>query len=244
MGDPPAASLFISDLHLTAARPDITARFHNFLERHSTGCKALYILGDLFDAWVGDDDLADPLHAEIASALLRATQGGLAIHLMHGNRDFLLGERFCRASGARPLPDPSVIVLGGNRTLLSHGDALCTDDIDYQSFRRMVRDPAWQAGFLEKPLAERHAIARELRARSERVKGEKRPEIMDVNPQAVEEAFRRHRVVLIIHGHTHRPAHHASRVDDLDRERWVLPDWYDMGGGILCEGADCRSISP
>lgn len=235
-----ALSLFISDLHLTPERPAANDRFFRFLQRTTQQAGDLYILGDFFEAWVGDDDLAEPLHAEVAAALRRLTDNGLRLYLMHGNRDFLLGEAFCRAAGARLLAEPAVIDLGGVPTLLLHGDALCTDDLDYQRFRLMVRDPAWQAAFLARPIAERHALARDLRARSERVKGEKRPEIMDANPDAVAEAFRRHGVTRMIHGHTHRPARHEHDVDDRPRTRWVLPDWYDTGGYLACDMDGCE----
>ncbi len=233
-------ALFISDLHLTATRPDASERFFRFLQETAPGSADLYILGDFFDAWVGDDDLANPLHAEVAAGLRGLTEGGTAVHLMHGNRDFLLGETFYRTSRAHPLPDPSVIVLHGRRTLLLHGDTLCTEDTDYLAFRRTVRDPAWQTAFLARPLAERHALARDLRARSEQVKGEKRPEIMDVHPPAVEAAFRMHGVDRIIHGHTHRPARHDHQVEGRGCERWVLPDWYDTGGALACDDTGCR----
>lgn len=234
-----ALSLFISDLHLTPERPAANDRFFRFLDRIAAGAAELYILGDFFEAWVGDDDLHEPLHAGIAAALRRLTDAGLRLYLMHGNRDFLLGEAFCRAAGAGLLAEPAVIDLGGVPTLLMHGDTLCTDDLDYQRFRRMVRDPAWQAAFLARPIAERHALARELRARSERVKGEKRAEIMDANADAVAEAFRRHGVSRMIHGHTHRPARHEHAVDGRCCTRWVLPDWYDTGGYLACDQDGC-----
>ncbi len=235
-------SLFISDLHLTSARPGANARFFRFLLDTAPRAEALCILGDFFEAWVGDDDLDDPLHGRIAMALRELTLGGTRLHVMHGNRDFLLGETFCRATGASLLAEPHVVDLYGTPTLLLHGDALCTDDLDYQQFRRMVREPAWQAAFLARPLAERHALARELRAKSEQVKGGKRPEIMDANAEAVLDAFRRHGVGRMIHGHTHRPARHAHDVDGRPSERWVLPDWYDTGGYLACDTQGCRMV--
>jgi UDP-2,3-diacylglucosamine hydrolase len=161
---------------------------------------------------------------------------------MHGNRDFLLGEAFTHATGASLLPEQAVANLYGRPTLLLHGDVLCTDDLDYQQFRRLVRDPGWQARFLARPLPERLALARQLRERSEQVKGDKRPEIMDANPTAVQNAFRQHGVARMIHGHTHRPAHHRLTVDDRACERWVLPDWYDTGGYLICSDAGCRLV--
>ncbi|MGQ9862001.1 MAG: UDP-2,3-diacylglucosamine diphosphatase [Thiobacillaceae bacterium] len=235
-------SLFISDLHLTAERPAANERFFCFLEEIARDAEALYILGDFFEAWVGDDALSDPLHAQVAAALQQLVARGVRLFFMHGNRDFLLGGAFTQATGARLLQEPHVLNLYGRPTLLLHGDALCTDDLDYQRFRRLVRDPAWQAGFLARPLAERVALARQLRAQSERVKGDKRPEIMDVNPEAVLAAFRRHGVLRMIHGHTHRPAHHRLLVDGQACERWVLPDWYDTGGYLVCSDAGCRLI--
>lgn len=235
-----AASLFISDLHLTAERPAANGRFFRFLDDTAAAASELYILGDLFEAWVGDDALADPLHAEVAAALRALSARGVRVYLMHGNRDFLLAEAFCHASGAKLLPEPYVADLYGVSTLLMHGDTLCTDDVDYQHLRRMVRDPAWQAAFLRRPLAERVAMARELRNRSEQIKGDKRPEIMDVNAAAVATAFRRHGVQRMIHGHTHRPARHCLVVDGVACERWVLPDWYDTGGYLACDATGCR----
>ncbi len=235
-------SLFISDLHLTAERPAANERFFHFLKDTAARAEALYILGDFFEAWVGDDALAYPLHSAVAAALKALAERGVRVYVMHGNRDFLLGEDFCRASGAALLPEPHVADLYGQSTLLMHGDALCTDDVDYQHFRRMVRDSAWQAAFLRRPLAEREAMARELRNRSEQIKGDKRPEIMDVNAGAVEAAFRRHGARRLIHGHTHRPARHGVSVDGAACERWVLPDWYETGGYLACDANGCRLI--
>ncbi len=235
-------SLFISDLHLTAERPAANARFFRFLAETARAAEALYILGDFFEAWVGDDALDDPFHAQVAAALRHLVARGVRLHVMHGNRDFLLGEAFACATGASLLPEQAVVNLYGRPTLLLHGDVLCTDDLDYQQFRRLVRDPGWQARFLARPLPERLALARQLRERSEQVKGDKRPEIMDANPEAVQDAFRRHGVARMIHGHTHRPAHHRLTVDDRACERWVLPDWYDTGGYLICSDAGCRLV--
>jgi len=235
-------SLFISDLHLTAERPAANARFSRFLAEIAPAAEALYILGDFFEAWVGDDALADPFHAQVAAALRHLVAQGVRLHVMHGNRDFLLGEAFTHATGASLLPEQAVANLYGRPTLLLHGDVLCTDDLDYQQFRRLVRDPDWQASFLARPLPERLALARQLRERSEQVKGDKRPEIMDANPTAVQNEFRRHGVARMIHGHTHRPAHHRLTVDDRACERWVLPDWYDTGGYLICSDAGCRLV--
>lgn len=235
-------SLFIADLHLSAERPAANERFFRFLDETARDAEALYILGDFFEAWVGDDALADPFHAQVAAALQRLVWRGVRLFVMHGNRDFLLGEDFTRATGAKLLQEPHAVNLYGRPTLLLHGDVLCTDDLDYQQFRRLVRDPDWQAGFLARPLPERVALARQLRAQSEQVKGNKRPEIMDTNPEAVLAAFRRYGVLRMIHGHTHRPAHHRLMVDDRACERWVLPDWYDSGGYLTCSDAGCNLV--
>lgn len=242
MDAPAPFSLFISDLHLTDERPTAYDRFFRFLNDTAAHAEALYILGDLFEAWVGDDALASSFHTKVAAALRALSTRGVRVSVMHGNRDFLLAAAFCRASGAALLPEPFVADLYGQPTLLMHGDALCTDDVDYQRFRRMVRDPAWQADFLRRPLAEREAMARELRNRSEQIKGDKRPEIMDVNAAAVAAAFRRHGVRRLIHGHTHRPARHSLEIDGIACERWVLPDWYDTGGYLACAANGCRLI--
>jgi len=222
-------TLFISDLHLSAERPAINAAFFGFLDREARGAGALYVLGDLFDYWIGDDDLADPLCAQVAAALAEAARAGCAVHLMHGNRDFLIRERFCMAAGTTLIPDPTIIELGGIRTMLLHGDTLCLDDPDYQAFRAKVRTPAWQDAILAKPLEERRAIARGLRADSTSSQQAKSEEIMDVSERAVVDAFRRCDCERMIHGHTHRPARHEHLVDGRMRERWVLADWYARG---------------
>jgi UDP-2,3-diacylglucosamine hydrolase len=236
------ATLFVSDLHLTPERPGAAASFRRFLNEAAPGADALYILGDLFEAWVGDDDLTLPFHAEIAAALKRVAQDGVPVYLLPGNRDFLAGPDLASAAGLTLLEDPTRIDLHGTPTLLAHGDAWCTDDAQYQAFRAQMREPAWRADILKKSLAERHALAAVLRERSENAKAGKRPEIMDVNPEAVAEAFRCHAVSRIIHGHTHRPAHHLLDVDGRSCERWVLPDWYDVNGGYLaCDASGCRA---
>ena len=225
-------ALFISDLHLTAERPEANERFIAFLERKARTAEALYILGDFFEYWVGDDDLGEPFNAVIAGLLAGIARHGVPLYLMHGNRDFLIGERFCAATGARLLPDPSVHEIQGVDTLLVHGDTLCTDDVEYQAWRRRARDPAFQAAFLAKPLAERRRAVLEMRETSRRVVQEKTADIMDVNDDAVRQALRSHGVRRLIHGHTHRPGRHALEVDGERCERWVLPDWYGRGGYI------------
>jgi UDP-2,3-diacylglucosamine hydrolase len=235
------STLLISDLHLCRERPEINALFFRFLQEQVPGSDALYILGDLFEYWAGDDDLADPLHGEIAAALKRVTDLGVPLYFMHGNRDFLVGSEFSRLTGATLLPDPTIVDLYGTPTLLMHGDTLCTDDVKYQAFRAQIRNPAWQEDFLAKPLAVRKAMIENVREQSAREVKEKPPEIMDVNATAVAEAFRRHGCSRMIHGHTHRPAHHVHDVDGRSCERWVLTDWYERGGALeLCNAG----ISP
>lgn len=222
-------TLFISDLHLDTRRPAVTALFLDFLAAlDAAGCAGLYILGDLFEAWVGDD--SDDAHdRQVIDALRALTGRGVPVSLMHGNRDFLIGERFARASGCTLLADPTVIDLGGEPTLLMHGDTLCSDDHEYQQFRHLVRNPAWQQQFLAKPLAERRAIAANLRETSRQRTGEKAADIMDVNPRAVEDVLRAYGLHRLIHGHTHRPAVHDLRVDGEPAQRIVLGDWYEQG---------------
>jgi len=235
-------ALFISDLHLTEERPAANERFIGFLEDKARSAEALYILGDFFEYWIGDDDLADPFNAVIAGLLKDLAGRGVRISFMHGNRDFLIGERFCAAAGARLLDDPTVHEIGGVRTLLVHGDTLCTDDLEYQAWRRKARSPEFQADFLAKPLAERRLAVGQMREKSKQVTQSKAPEIMDVNDGAVREALRRHGVRRLIHGHTHRPGHHALEVDGARCERWVLPDWYGRGGYIEVSGAAPRLV--
>lgn len=196
--------------------------------------EALYILGDLFDAWVGDDDLAEPLHAEVTQALARLSGSGVRVHLLHGNRDFLIGPAFAQAAGLQLLPDPTLIDLYGTPTLLTHGDTLCSDDAAYLAFRDQVRAPAWHSAFLAQPLAERKALAAQWRARSEQEKQSKSEAIMDANPDAVADTLRRHGYPRLIHGHTHRPARHEHQVDGRLCERWVLPAWDAAGGYLRC----------
>jgi len=224
------STLLISDLHLTEERPEANERFISLLEEKGRVADALYILGDFFEYWIGDDDLAEPFNAVIASLLKDLTRRGIPVHLMHGNRDFLIGEDFCAATGASLLRDPSVLEIAGTKTLLMHGDTLCTDDVDYQTWRRKARDPAFQAAFLAKPLDERRKQVYQMRAQSKQVVQEKTAEIMDVNDEAVRQALRSHGVRRLIHGHTHRPGRHAIDVDGERCERWVLPDWYGRGG--------------
>ena len=223
-------SLFISDLHLTEERPEANERFIELLEGKARAADALYVLGDFFESWIGDDDLEAPFNAVIAGLLADLARSGVPVYLMHGNRDFLIGERFCAATGAKLLADPSVHEIQGVRTLLMHGDTLCTDDLDYQNWRRIARSEAWQREFLARSLAERrHAIVG-MREKSKEVVQAKPAEIMDVNDAAVAQAMRAHAVPRLVHGHTHRPGRHALTIEGRPAERWVLPDWYGRGG--------------
>lgn len=229
----PIAALFISDLHLSAERPGMLQRFSAFMANEAAGAGALYVLGDLFEYWPGDDTLDDPsdaVAAAVAEALQRFTASGRPLHLLHGNRDFLLGARFAERTGATLLPDHAVVNLAGEPALLLHGDSLCTDDLAYQEFKSKIRTDAWRREFLAQPLAERHALMARYRAQSENAKSATAARIMDVNAGAVAAAFRQSGVRRMIHGHTHRHARHELAIDDVARERWVLPDWYARGG--------------
>ncbi|WP_136246770.1 UDP-2,3-diacylglucosamine diphosphatase [Halomonas borealis] len=233
------STLLISDLHLHPGAPDITEGLLNWLETRAPGAEALYILGDFFEAWIGDDLLdlgaADPsgtaeLASRIAAALKRRADAGTAIYLMHGNRDFLLGERFAAAAGATLLADPSVVTLGDERVLLMHGDSLCTLDEAYMSFRAKARDPQWQAQILAMPIPERLALAKQLRDQSGEANSNKAEDIMDVTPDQVVQALRDHGVTTMIHGHTHRPAVHELELDGTPARRYVLGDWQPQRG--------------
>jgi UDP-2,3-diacylglucosamine hydrolase len=222
-------TLFISDLHLAEDRPATTERFARFLAGAAAGCDALYILGDLFEYWIGDDGLDLPFPAQVAG-LLRPVAAATPTFFMHGNRDFMVAARFGEECGVALLQDPTVIDLYGEPTVLLHGDTLCTGDQAYQDFRARVRDPAWQAAALRMPVAQRIAIARDLRAQSEGAKEGKVEAIMDVAPDAVERAFVASGCRRMIHGHTHRPARHEHVAGGHRCVRWVLPDWYEAGG--------------
>lgn len=220
-------TLFISDLHLDSARPAVIAALENFL-RSNTNADALYILGDLFEVWVGDDDDA-PLAAEIAALFREFSDNGPRLMFMQGNRDFLLGSAFCESVGGTLLEDPTVIDLYGTPTLLMHGDSLCTDDIAYQQFRTLVRNPIWQHEFLSKTPQERLQVALQARDASAEHKGKQDMEIMDVNQGQVTGCFERHGVHRMIHGHTHRPATHNFEINNNALQRIVLGDWYTQG---------------
>lgn len=235
-------TLFISDLHLCASRPAITAAFMHFLENTASKAKALYILGDLFEYWAGDDDIDDPFHQQIIAAFRIAVEAGVKIYLMHGNRDFLIADEFCRITGISLINDPVMIDLNGEAVLLSHGDDLCTDDIAYQQFRVQVRDKEWQQTFLRQPLQVRKQQIEAIRARSEQEKTQKTMQIMDVNAQAVEALLRKYQPDLLIHGHTHRPKLHYIEIDGKKIRRWVLGDWYEQGSCLACDRHGCKDI--
>jgi len=235
-------TLFISDLHLDAARPAIAAQFERFLEEIAPRSEALYILGDLFEYWVGDDGLALPFPCRIAAAL-RPLAARVPVRFMHGNRDFMVAQGFAEATGTEIIADPTVIDLYGQPALLLHGDTLCTDDAPYQAFRARVRDPAWQRAALARPIEERVAIAQGMRSESEGAKQAKAVEIMDVARDAVERAFVESGCDVMIHGHTHRPGRHEYRVGGRDRVRWVLPDWYERGGYLEASPAGIRAVA-
>ncbi len=228
--------LFISDLHLSPQTPGVTRILLDFLGGRARAAEQLFILGDLFEAWPGDDCIDDPddrFNARIVDALQELGASGVAVSIMHGNRDFLLGDEFAARSGSRLLPDPYVLSLPAWQFVLSHGDVLCTDDRDYQAFRTQVRDPAWRAAFLAKPLAERQAIISALRQKSESSKRGKAQYLMDLNPGATEDFLREHGYATFIHGHTHHPATHDHIVDGIHVERWVMADWHEDCGECL-----------
>jgi len=219
-------TLFISDLHLDAGEPETIQRFVRFVETEARAARALYILGDLFEAWVGDDE-DDARLAPIQAALADLTRAGVPCSLMHGNRDFLIGPQFCAATGCRLLGDYERVDLYGRTVLLTHGDLLCTDDTRYMSLRGTLRNPAWQRDFLGKPLAERRKIAADLRQLSAAEIAAKSYDIMDVNQTTVENVMREHGVSLLLHGHTHRPAIHRFDLDGRPAVRIVLGAWYE-----------------
>jgi UDP-2,3-diacylglucosamine hydrolase len=225
----PGTTLFISDLHLCGARPAITGLFLDFLRRRARASDALYILGDLFEYWIGDEAVEQEEFRTIIRGLRELTASGTPVFVMHGNRDFLMGDGFETATGIRLLEDPAPIDLYGTPTLLMHGDSLCTDDTEYMTFRAQVRNPAWQKEFLGKSIAERDRIVHDFREISKNSTAAKKPEIMDVNQKAVESVMHEHRVQHLIHGHTHRPKEHVFNLDGSPARRMVLGDWYEQG---------------
>jgi UDP-2,3-diacylglucosamine hydrolase len=232
-------TLFISDLHLAADTPEANDSLLKFLRETAPAADALYVLGDLFEYWVGDDMLTQPFERKIAAAFRTLVDSGVPVYFMHGNRDFLIGRRFARASGMKILRDPTLVDLYGSPTLLMHGDTLCTDDVDYLKWRKKARNPIAQWLFLTKPFAKRLDVARDMRRKSEQSKKVKSMSIMDVAPQAVEDTLREHAYPRLIHGHTHRPARHEHTLDGRNCERWVLADWYDHGAYLSCDATGC-----
>jgi UDP-2,3-diacylglucosamine hydrolase len=226
--------LFVSDVHLGEDSAPAIGQFLEFLSAHAAGAETLYILGDLFESWVGDDDRSEAA-LTVCAALKRLTDHGVPCFVLHGNRDFLLGSGFCERTGCRLLTDPVVAELDGERVLVTHGDALCTDDHSYQELRSIVRRNDVQRRFLALPLGARETLANEVRAGSRRHTARTVPTIMDVNAEAVERAFRAAGVRRMIHGHTHRPGVHDLTVDGASAQRIVLGAWYEQGSYLSCE---------
>jgi UDP-2,3-diacylglucosamine hydrolase len=226
-----AATLFISDLHLHESRPEAIDCFADFLGRASARQARLYILGDLFESWIGDDD-PDPAYRRVITGLAGFVAAGGRLAVMRGNRDFLLGARFAGETGATLLPDEQVELLDGERVLLMHGDLLCTDDVAYQAFRRRIRNPSVERALLMLPVAARRAIARALRRGSQRAQASAPETIMDVNEETVRAYMKKHAVRTLIHGHTHRPAVHRLELDAAPAQRIVLGDWYTHGSTL------------
>lgn len=222
---PETVALFVSDVHLHESLPRTTAAFLNFLRHYASNVERLYLLGDLFEYWPGDDDLRSPYHLQVVDALRSVSNAGVKLYWLAGNRDFLVGNDFARATGATLMQDPYVASIAGQAILLTHGDALCTDDADYMAFRQQVRNPAWQQQFLAMPLAQRKAIIDNMREQSRAAQRGKTYDIMDVNQDAVTALFDAAHASIMIHGHTHRPARHDYAHGEVHRVRYVLPDW-------------------
>lgn len=233
------STLFISDLHLSDQRPEIVSLFINFLANRAKNSSALYILGDLFEYWIGDEVGSLPQTQPVIQGLKQLTDSGVPVYVMHGNRDFLLGKEFEKATGAQIITDPCIIELNGTSALLMHGDTLCTDDKDYIKFRSIIRDPDWQADFLSKTIDERIKIANDYREMSKSAMDDKSSEIMDANQDAIENVMSEHNVHLLIHGHTHRPATHEFNIANKPATRIVLGDWYEQGSVLVCDENTC-----
>lgn len=228
------ATFFIADLHLHASRPNITEAFYSFLKTRARSATSLYILGDLFDAWIGDDN-DEALADEVALSLRTFSEQGASVFFQKGNRDFLLGADYANRANMALIPDEMVIDLYGTPTLLMHGDSLCTADESYMQFRRMVRSLEWQTHILQQPLTARKALAAELREKSQSMNSLKASDIMDVTQAEVERVMSHHKVNMLIHGHTHRPDLHTFDMGDKKANRWVLGDWHDKGWCIKAE---------
>jgi len=229
--------LFISDLHLAPERPEIIQLFVEFLKNQAAQAESLYILGDLVEYWLGDDDKADGLKVAF-DCMKQLAENGLKIYLMHGNRDFLMGEQLAQRAGCTLINDPYIAEFGNTPVLLMHGDTMCTDDTRYQELRLMLRNPAWQQDFLSRPLAEREQMAIALRKQSKEETQSKAANIMDVNSDAVNQAFLDHQVTLMIHGHTHRPSIHQFDINGQPVKRVVLGDWYTQGSVLEFDDAE------
>jgi UDP-2,3-diacylglucosamine hydrolase len=224
-------TLFISDLHLDAESPEIAAQFIGLLESEALDADALYILGDLFESWIGDDD-PNEHYTTIKQALRKLVDQGVPVYFMHGNRDFMIGEDFAAETGVVILPDPYVLDIHGTSVLLSHGDAYCTDDVEYQAARKIARDPQWQAMMRTKSIAERLAFAAQAREASMAHGGAVNEDITDVNGDAIKQALREANVSIMLHGHTHRPHVHSLNVDERECTRIVLGDWFERGSAV------------
>lgn len=237
-------TLFVSDLHLCNARPDKLELFLEFLAQAPRRARALYILGDLFEVWLGDDDDTPP-HPQVIAALAALTAAGVALAVSRGNRDFLFGRRFAQATGATLLPDYAVLDLDGERALVTHGDLLCTRDVKYQRFRRVVRNPLIRSAFLALPLATRARIARRTQAGTQASMQSKREDLMDVDQDTVCAVMQAHDVTLLIHGHTHRPAEHRFQRGQASCRRIVLGDWYEQDSVLVCDahGQHARPVA-
>ncbi|MDD2833029.1 MAG: UDP-2,3-diacylglucosamine diphosphatase [Methylotenera sp.] len=240
----PDTYLFISDLHLCASRPHITQAFLDFLANKATKAHSVYILGDLFEYWAGDDAIEDSFIQEVINGFRDLAQRGVNLNLMHGNRDFLIADAFSNAANIRLIQDPTLLNTHGLRILLSHGDALCTDDHAYQEFRQLVRSDEWQSQFLAQPLDTRKKQIEEIRTRSEQEKSIKSMQIMDVNSDAVDALIRAYQYPdFFIHGHTHRPSQHSLIVDNHKMTRWVLGDWYEQGSYLALDASGFRNVT-
>ena len=242
---PETVALFVSDLHLNTGMPRTTEAFFDFLRTEATRTQALYLLGDIFEYWAGDDDLQSTFNRQVCNALRALSEQGVKLYWIAGNRDFLVGPAFAAEAGLTLLHEPHIAEIAGQKILLVHGDAQCIDDTAYMAFRHQVRNPAWQASFLAKPLPERKAIIAGMREGSQAAQKEKAMEIMDVNASEIERLFATYRVSTIIHGHTHRPGAHQS----ASGIRYVLPDW-DCDGAVVRGGwitiddrGDIRSVA-
>lgn len=236
-------TLFISDLHLCASRPLAIAAFIDFIHHQASKAQSLYMLGDIFEYWAGDDSVDNHALSHLFTALRALSDNGVALYIMHGNRDFLMGNQFAQAIGATLLEDPSIITLYQKRILISHGDALCTDDSQYQQFRQQVRNPAWIAQFLSQPLSKRNEQISSIRQQSEDAKSKKAMAIMDVNLDAVDSLLRTYDYPdFLIHGHTHRPQQHLHTINSHSCIRWVLGDWYEQASCLRLDQYGCQAI--